>query len=448
MKKMRILAAAAAALACLWSCEDPIVDDIIAEVSVSPASITFEAEGGTLKVAVTANVDFEVTGSPEWLKIEKNGKELSVTAEANTVNQPRNGEVTLTAGTASAKLAVSQKAGSPYSGFTVAAEAVFEYAGTMLYQFAKPSEEDYGGQGYIDLADEEGNALSLWVYTELFESEEEVELSTGRYVKGEDDFSDGLKLCGKKYTFVAGAVSEDEDEDFIMGSYYTSAAEEKTYPIVDGVVEVTADNNGVYTIKADMVGADGVSYRYVYEGQIEINADGATYPGESDHIDVAATIYGAAAIYYGDAIGNGTTTLQLQLYSGDPQNPAMTQFTFITESMEYSEDFDLSGTWATPDDEADAYNPGALLNGALVEMTPGFEMPQGTYVMYTWGDYLIGDGYNSLTLTRQDDGKYTLFGAITSSEGEYVMFAGADFSGIHDLEIPFIDGTQSGEEED
>jgi hypothetical protein len=125
----------------------------------------------------------------------------------------------------------------------------------------------------------------------------------------------------------------------------------------------------------------------------------------------------------------------------------MTQFTYITESMEYSENFDLSGTWATPDDEADAYNPGAVLNGALVEMMPGWEMPQGTYVMYTWGDYLIGDAYNSLSLTRQDDGKYTLIGLIMSQDGENVMFFGDDFTGIHDLEIPFIDGTQSGEED-
>ena len=447
MKKMRILAAAAAALACLWSCEDTLVDDIIAEVSVSPASITFEAEGGTLKVAVNANVDFDITSSPEWLKIEKNGKELSVTAEANTVNKPRTGEVALTAGTASAKLAVSQKAGSAYSGFISCTQAIFEYAGTMLYQFIKPTEEDYGGQGYIAIADEEGNGVAIWVYTELFASEEEVTLTPGTYVKGNDSYP---TLCGKVLTFAPGVLvtfGEDDEDPYIGGSYYMNGTTEQQIALVDGTVEVTAGNDGNYTIKADMLGADGVSYRYVYEGQIEINADGATYPSESDHIDVAATIYGAAAIYYGDAIGNGTTTLQLQLYSGDPQNPAMTQFTYITESMEYSENFDLSGTWATPDDEADAYNPGAVLNGALVEMMPGWEMPQGTYVMYTWGDYLIGDAYNSLSLTRQDDGKYTLIGLIMSQDGENVMFFGDDFTGIHDLEIPFIDGTQSGEED-
>ena len=74
MKKMTFLAAAAA-LACLWGCEDPLVNDIIAEVSVSPASVTFEAEGGTLKVAVTANVDFDITGAANWLKVEKSDKE-------------------------------------------------------------------------------------------------------------------------------------------------------------------------------------------------------------------------------------------------------------------------------------------------------------------------------------------------------------------------------------
>ena len=444
MKKMRILAAAAAALACLWSCEDPIVDDIIAEVSVSPASITFEAEGGTLKVAVNANVDFDITGSPEWLKIEKNGKELSVTAEANTVNQPRSGEVTLTAGTASAKLSVSQKAGSAYSGFISCTQALFEYAGTMLYQFLKPLEEDYGGQGYIAIADEEGNGVAIWVYTELFASEEEVTLTPGTYVKGNDNYP---TLYGKVLTFAPGVLvtfGEEDEDPYIGGSYYINGTTEQKIALVDGTVEVTAGNDGNYTIKADMVGADGISYRYVYEGQVEIDAEGAAYPGESERIDVGNTVFAAECYYYGDKYENGTSNFELYVYSGDTENFATTVFEFNAPAVEFSETIDLSGEYYLPEEED--YSAGTLVPGSLVEVIPGFSMAFGTYVMYEFGDYIIGDGYDTLVLTKKDDGTYNFMGAIMSAAEESVMFFGPEFSG-YDLEIEIYDGRDEGGED-
>lgn len=458
MKTMRFLAAFAAAACLMMACDEKITPDdptpgkdpsgqeqpvtVDDEVSVSPATVTFAGEGGTFRVAVTTNADdYTVSGAAEWLTVEKSGKELTLTAAANTVAEVRSCTLTVAAGTASTTVAVSQQAGSPYPGYIVSIAAELEYSGTMLYQFMKPKEENYGGWAYLGLVDEDQNTLALWIYTDLFKTEEEVELTTGTYTKGQDDYTT-LSLYAKPLTYMAGGVMpmEDEDEPFYYGSYVVSATGE-TVCLVDGTIEVSRDGD-IYTILVDMKGEDDNDYKYVHIGEVGINTEDATYPSEVEHIDVASTIYGAAAIYCGDAIGNGTTTLQLQLYSGDPENPAMTQFTFITESMEYAEDFDLSGDWATPENEADAYNPGAVVSGSMVELMPGFEMPMGTYIMYSWGDYLMGDGYNSLSLMKQDDGKYTLVGVIMSEDGDMVMFFGDDFTGIHDLEIPFFDGTQ------
>ena len=437
MKKMTILAAAAA-LACLWGCEDPLVNDIIAEVSVSPASVTFESEGGTLKVAVTANVDFDITGAANWLKVEKSDKELAITAEANTVNEARSCELTLTAGDASAKVTVNQKAGSPYPGYTVCARAGFEYSGTMLYQFLKPSEEDYGGQGYLALADEDNNGLAIWIYTDLFESEEEVTLTPGTYVKGNDVYP---ALCGKKLTFAPGVLvsfSDDEDDSFIGGSYYVNGTTEQQIALVDGKVEVVAGNNGSYTIKADMVDAEGNAYKYVFEGQVEIDAEGATYP--TGRIDVANTVFAAVCYYLGNTEDNGATKFALQLYSGDPENYATTNFDFYTQVVEYSEGIDISGTYTTPDEEEGTLpcTPGTLDFGVMtVYETPfgTFQFPSGAFVQYGANDYLVGDGFDSLMLTKEADGKYTInMAAIMSSDGNMEMFMG-----ITGLEIPIVD---------
>ena len=453
MKKFIIMAAIAAAAA-LVACQEkedpdgptpgPETKD---EVSVSPATVAFEGEGGTFRVAVTTNVaDYTVSGNPDWLTASKNGSELTLTAAANTVNEARSCNLTVTAGTATASIAVSQKAGSPYPGYVVCATASMEYGGTMLYQFLKPTEEDYGGWSTLVLTDEDNNSLVFWLYTDLFKSEEEVELTTGTYTKGADDYAN-LTLCAKKLTYMPGLIvgGEDDDDAYATGTYYVSAATEAETPLVDGTVEVSKEGNQ-YTIKADLKDAAGTAYKYVYVGEVPIDASGATYPSEHERIDVAATLYGAAGIYYGDAIGNGTTTLQVQLYSGDPENPAMTQFTFITESKEFSEEMDFTGMYATPSEgengeEPDYFAPGSIIPGYMQELFPGFSMPQGTYVMYSFEDILLGDAYNSLMLEKQSDGTYSIMGVIMSSTGDMVMFMN-----VPNIEIPIYDGTQQGED--
>ena len=457
------LLAAVAAVTCFAACNKPDNPEPTPgpgpetkdEVSVSPASVAFESDGGTFRVAVTTNAaDYTVSGNPDWLTVAKNGKELSLTAAQNTVNEARSCTLTVTAGKATASIAVSQKAGSPYAGFTVCNSARFEYAGTMLYQFLKPTEEDYGGQGYIELEDEEGNRLSIWVYTELFTSGEEVELTPGTYVKGADNYP--YALVAKKMTYAPGVVfsfsDEEEEEVQVGGSFFTSITTEEAIPLTDGTVEVIAGDNGALTVKVDMTGTDGKAYKYVFEGQVEIDTEGATYPGNSDRVDVAATLFGAECYYMGDVYGNGTSNFELYLYSGDPEEPAMTIYTFNAEAVDFSEEIDLSGEYYTPsegeegEEPADPFGAGMLIPGALVEVIPGFEMPQGTYIMYSFGDYLIADAFASLVLTKQEDGKYTLTSALMSTTGDMVMFMGEDFTGIHDLEIPIIDGRDNGED--
>lgn len=450
MKKMIILAAIAAAAA-LTACKPDNPDgptpgpgpETKDEVSVSPASVAFEGEGGALRVAVTTNVaDYSVSGNPDWLTVSKSGNELTLTAAANTVPEARECNLTVTAGTASAGIAVSQKAGSPYPGYVITASAELEYGGTMLYQFLKPQEEDFGGWGDLVLLDEDGNQLTIWLYTDLFKFAEEVELTAGTYTKGLDDYG-ALTLYARKLTYMAGTLIsyEGDDEASAMGSYYTSAATEETILLTDGTVEVSKDGDA-YTVKVDMKGSDGKDYKFVHLGEVTINTDGATYPSETEHIDVAATIIGAECYWNGDKYGNGTSNYSLIIYSGDLEDPALTNYEFNAPYVDFSEDIDLSGFYGTPvepeegEEPVDPYSAGMIIPGVLVELFPGFEMPMGTYVMYSFGDYLIGDAFDSLTLEKQGDGTYTLSGAIMSSAGDFVMFLG-----VEGLSIPVLDST-------
>lgn len=431
MKTNRFFAAIAA-VAALVACNKEETK-VTYEVSASPASLTFEADGGTLKVAISTNAkDYSVAGAPEWLAVEQNGNELSLTAQANTVNQARNASLEVKAMDASCTIAVSQKAGSPFGGFTTCSEAMFEYSGNMLYQFIKPSEEDYGGQGYIIMEDEDGNSVAIWVYTELFASEEEVELTAGTYTKGKDVFP---MLVGKKMTFCPGSVvAFDEEESDIMGSFVAVAAEESIYPIVDGTVEVS-NENGVYTIKADVKDDKGNSYKYVYMGELEIDCEGAGYPGTGNHIDVAATAFAADCFYLG-TMGD-VSVCKLVMYSGDEEagkeEAVTTNFEFFIPACEFSEDMDLSGNYFFSEEGEVA--PGVLVPGALVELFPGFSIPSGTFIVYAFGDYLIADMFASLILEKQGDGSYNISSSMMSSEGDMVMFLDKNFTlGIYNEE--------------
>lgn len=456
MKKSLIFAAIAA-IACLVSCKKP--EPIIpAEVSVSPSSVTFEAEGGTLNVVVTTNKDsYSVSGAPSWLTVAQNGNELALTAAQNTVTEELSATLTIKSEEASCTLEVKQKAGSPYPGYTVTKTAEFEYGGTMLYQFLKPQDGYDGGQGYIILTDEDGNNLTMWIYTDLFESEEEVTLTTGTYTKGEDTMGEKMPiLYAKKLTFMAGAAieSSDDDDAYIYGSYYEDAAAGVQVEIVDGTVEVTKAEDGSYVIKAQVKDKNGKEYKLVNIGEVTIDTEGAGYPGAGGHMEMITEVSGASCYYMGDV--DGKTCFRVMVDSGDEDNPVSSTFEFLVDAAEYDENRDLSGMYiysapsegdeelqSEDDDEEDGDDDitGTLVPGSMVELFPGFEMPAGTYTMFGFGDYVLGNAYASLSLEKQEDGSYILMGSIMDSEGNFVMYMNVAVA------IPVYDGTAEDEDE-
>ena len=460
MKSLRILAAIAAA-ACLWACnekDDPTTPDPgkkddpkeTPSISVSPSSVPFEAEGGTLRVAVTTNVDsYTVSGNPDWLTYQINGKEISLTAAQNTVAEARNCTLTVTADTATASIEVSQKACSPYPGYIILQSATLEYGGTMLYQVMKPTEEDYGGWGTLSLADEDGNKLILWIYTDLFTSAEEVELTTGTYVKGDDNYL-GLSLCAKKLTYMPGVYvpGSDGDDGYTVGCYYTDVATEQETALITGTIQVS-EENGTYTIKVDMSDAGSKAYKYIFIGDVTVDTTGATYPSNGERIDVVNTVFGAVC-YYKGITELGTSGFALQLYSGTPENFATTNFDFYMPAVPFSEDIDISGIYATPgegeegEEPAAPHSAGTLDPGVLYDFG-AFKFASGTFIMFdqTYTDFVVGDAYDSLMITKAEDGTYTInMAAIMSTEGDMFLFMG-----IQGLQIQFIDGTQGGGED-
>jgi hypothetical protein len=455
MKKMRILAAMAA-VACLWACTKPEANtpggnnndtpggngqDATVTLTVSPTTVEYEAEGGVRRVSVTTNqADYTVTGNPDWLTVDKNGAEVTLTAAANTVNQARNCTLTVTAGDKTATVEVNQKAGSPVQGFKNCKVAVLEYMGTTLYQFMKPTEEDYGGAALLCLSDEDENNLVLWIYTDLFASPEEVTLTPGKYTKGEDNYAQ-LKLAAKKLTFMAGVSTGVDDEDaYVAGCYFAYPLDGEKYasiPLVDGTIDVVANNDGTFTIKADMVDGEGKDYKYAFEGNVVINAEEAGYPGASDRLDVTENILYGVCYYRGDNYGKGTANFILQFYAaeaGSEQPVALSQFEFNTELVEFAEDMDLSGVYNFPDDGAESgtpielYSAGSLVPGYLEHFQFGdysFDNPSGTSVQWFQpSDYELCDLYGFLMLTKEADGKYSFMASQMSSTGYSLIMMG------------------------
>ena len=70
------------------------------QLSVSPTSINFTTEGGSQEVTVTGNTHWTITGKANWLKLSReegdNNGSVTVTAEPNTTNSPRDAVLTFT----------------------------------------------------------------------------------------------------------------------------------------------------------------------------------------------------------------------------------------------------------------------------------------------------------------------------------------------------------------
>ncbi len=75
------------------------------QLEVTPSELEVECEGGTFTVEVTANVEYEVAVSAEWLSWE----DCEITVEENPEYEPRSATITLAGGSASAIITITQK---------------------------------------------------------------------------------------------------------------------------------------------------------------------------------------------------------------------------------------------------------------------------------------------------------------------------------------------------
>lgn len=82
------------------------------EVSVAMPSVMFEKDGGSSVVPITCNTSWTVTGNPAWLTVMpssgKGNGTISLMAQKNTDKNSRNCVLYISAGKASATIAVNQ----------------------------------------------------------------------------------------------------------------------------------------------------------------------------------------------------------------------------------------------------------------------------------------------------------------------------------------------------
>ena len=75
----------------LYVIQKPFVPSII----VAPETISFTTEGGTQNIAITANVEYEVNTSAEWLSCTKNENGITITVPNYVEVQERSAEITI-----------------------------------------------------------------------------------------------------------------------------------------------------------------------------------------------------------------------------------------------------------------------------------------------------------------------------------------------------------------
>lgn len=83
-------------------------------LTVSASAIELPANGGTKSITVTSGADLVATPSKSWCtaKIDLEKQTLSVTAKKNYAAKQRTAEITLTSGSQSQVVAITQKAGT------------------------------------------------------------------------------------------------------------------------------------------------------------------------------------------------------------------------------------------------------------------------------------------------------------------------------------------------
>ena len=406
MKKYLTIAALAA-FAGIVSCEKPSAD--LKDIAASPATVTFEGEGGTINVAVTTSSEtFSVETGADWLTYEVNGKEIALTATNNNTKAERSATVTLMDDHSSCKIEVAQQIGSPVAGYKALASASMDYAGTQMYMFSKPLTEDYGGMAFLNFKDMDGNSLEIMIYTPLYLAAEEVELPEGKYTAGKDKM---LEFYAVPFTWVPGTTlsfgpDEGEDEEATFGSTFTSITEQTTL-LESGKIDI---KDGIITI--DMKDADGNEYKYAYDGEVEIITENATYPTEAE--DPTQNIFQIACSYNG-LNEAGALSMTLMILAGeDRMNPNISMFNFYMPAAEFSDTMDLSGEYMPAETDADKGKAGTVDLGYYVEYE-GIKFPMGSSIIFNNGDMWAADGLATLILEKKETGEYSIIASMSDA---------------------------------
>ena len=406
MKKYLTIAALAA-FAGIVSCEKPSAD--LKDIAASPATVTFEGEGGTINVAVTTSSEtFSVETGADWLTYEVNGKEIAFTATNNNTKAERSATVTLMDDHSSCKIEVAQQIGSPVAGYKALASASMDYAGTQMYMFSKPLTENYGGMAFLNFEDMDGNSLEIMIYTPLYLAAEEVELPEGKYTAGKDKM---LEFYAVPFTWVPGTTlsfgpDEGEDEEATFGSTFTSITEQTTL-LKSGKIDI---KDGIITI--DMKDADGNEYKYAYDGEVEIITENATYPTEAE--DPTQNIFQIACSYNG-LNEAGALSMTLMILAGeDRMNPNISMFNFYMPAAEFSDTMDLSGEYMPAETDADKGKAGTVDLGYYVEYE-GIKFPMGSSIIFNNGDMWAADGLATLILEKKETGEYSIIASMSDA---------------------------------
>ena len=406
MKKYLTIAALAA-LAGMVSCVKPSAD--LKDIAASPATVTFEGEGGTINVAVTTSSEtFSVETGADWLTYEVNGKEIALTATNNNTKAERSATVTLMDDHSSCKIEVAQQIGSPVAGYKALASASMDYAGTQMYMFSKPLTENYGGMAFLNFEDMDGNSLNIMIYTPLYLTAEEVELPEGEYTAGEDKMGEFYAV---PFTWVPGTTlsfgpDEGEDEEATFGSTFTSITEQTTL-LKSGKIDI---KDGIITI--DMKDADGHEYKYAYDGEVEIITENATYPTEAE--DPTQNIFQIACSYNG-LNEAGALSMTLMILAGeDRMNPNISMFNFYMPAAEFSDTMDLSGEYMPAETDADKGKAGTVDLGYYVEYE-GIKFPMGSSIIFNNGDMWAADGLATLILEKKETGEYSIIASMSDA---------------------------------
>lgn len=418
MKKYLAIAAIAA-LAGFVSCTKPD-NTPVEKISVSPKSVTFAGEGGEQKVAVkTSESSFTATPDAAWLTVQISGKEIVLTASANTTGAERNCKVSLVDANSSCEIDVTQQIASPVPGYApLTTKATLEYGGKQ--SGVNYPNENRGGVNFFRFFDFDGNRLDVWLFTEMFASAEDVKIVDGLYTVGEDTPETWYAVPG---TWCPGDYfyNEAHGETYSSGSSFTTNEGVKTM-ITEGTVEI---KDGVF--KFDLKDEDGNEYKYAFSGEITISISAKFGPKISPEEEIYRAVHRVNSINE----ETGVVENVLMLYTGSEDNHTMTMITFYTDPAAES----ICGEYYNAADPAEEGTAGTAAFGKAVG---GFLA--GTGVLFNDGDVWVADRMVALYIDPAGD-KYDIYAMLSDqSKTKYQPMA------IIDIEFQDADG-EEGEEE-